>query len=86
MHPEILRELTAQRGQEMRARAHQAKLARTAARIARAARRGRGTPDQAAEVAMPAIPDYVDGSFRAEPAERETVSEPGQVPAARPAA
>ena len=43
MHPEILRELTAQRGREMRARARQAKLARTAIW---AGRRRRNRPDE----------------------------------------
>ena len=61
MHPEILRELTAQRGREMRARARQAKLARMAIR---AGRRGRNRPDEADGFVLPAIPDYVDGSFR----------------------
>ena len=66
MHPEILRELTAQRGREMRARAHQARLARTAIRVGR---RGRSRPDEADRFALPVIPDYVDGSFRTGPAD-----------------
>ncbi len=65
MHPEMLRELTDQRGREMRARASRGTLARLAIR---AARRGRSRPDQAGEFALPAIPDYVDGSFRPGPA------------------
>ena len=48
MHPEILRELTAQRGREMRARASQAKLARMAIGAGRAdancRTRPRGSP------------------------------------------
>ena len=56
MHPEILRELAAQRDSEMRARAHQARLARTASRASRASR--------AEEFVVHAIPDYVDGTFR----------------------
>jgi hypothetical protein len=63
MHPEILRQLTAQRGQEMRARARQASLARIAIR---GRRHGHELPDD--DFAIPAIPDYVDGSFRTEPA------------------
>ena len=64
MHPEILRELTVQRGREMRARAHQARLARTGdpGAPSRALPAGRGR-----RVVLPAIPDYVDGSFRTEP-------------------
>ena len=65
MHPEMLRELTDQRGREMRARARQGTLARLAIR---AARRGRSRPDEADEFVLPAIPDYVDGSFRPGPA------------------
>ena len=65
MHPEILRELSAQRGREMRARARQAKLAR----MAIWARRRRNLPDKADGFVVPAIPDYVDGSFGTGPAD-----------------
>jgi hypothetical protein len=83
MHPEILRELTAQRGREMRARAHQANVARMAIRIGR---RRRSRPDEADAFVLPAIPDYVDGSFRTAPADEKVASEAGQVPASRHAA
>jgi hypothetical protein len=86
MHPEILRELTSQRGREMQAQAHRAILARAASRALRTSRRGTGTTDQADELVVPTIPDYVDGSFRTAPAEEEAVSQPGRVPAARRAA
>jgi hypothetical protein len=66
MHPEILRELTAQRGQEMRAHARHAGLVRMAIRAARRARNPQG---EIHSFVMPAIPDYVDGSFRTQPAE-----------------
>jgi hypothetical protein len=88
MHPEILRQLTAQRGREMRAQARQARLAQMAIR---GRRHGRKLPDD--DFAVPAIPDYVDGSFRTEPASTlpadaapaaEQVS--GEAPAARHAA
>ena len=87
MHPEILRELASQRGREMRARAEQATLARSAirgaGRIGAAPRRGA----QADEIVMPAIPDYVDGSFRTVPAaEKVASSEAGPVPSQRHAA
>jgi hypothetical protein len=82
MHPEILRELNAQRGREMRERAHQARLARMAIR---SRRRGRAAADEAA-VVLPAIPDYVDGSFRSEPAGHQAASETGQAPVAQHAA
>ncbi len=78
MHPEIVRALVAEHGRELREQAHRATLARTASRAMRAVRRG---ARQADEFAVPAIPDYVDGSFRTagdEAADR--------VPAARHAA
>jgi hypothetical protein len=59
MHPEILRLMTAQRGHEMRTRAHQARLVK----MIRSARRGHHRPDEADEFVLPAIPDYVDGTF-----------------------
>jgi hypothetical protein len=83
MHPEFLREMTAQRGREMRAQVRDAKLARLAIR---ARRRGRSLPDEADRFVVPPIPDYVDGSFRTEPAVEQTASEAGQAPAARHAA
>ena len=84
MHPEILRELTAQHGREMRARAHQGRLARIAIRVGR---RRPNQPDQADGFVLPAIPDYVDGSFRPGPASTEAVaSEAGQAPATHHAA
>jgi hypothetical protein len=59
MHPEILRLMTAQRGHEMRTRAHQARLVK----MIRSARRGHHRWDEAAEFVLPPIPDYVDGTF-----------------------
>jgi len=81
MHPEFLRELSAQRGREMRERAHRARLAR----MMRRSRHGRDLPPDE-EIAIPAIPDYVDGSFRTEPAVDQVASEAGQEPVARHAA
>ena len=69
MHPEIYRELISQRGREMRSRAHQARLARMAKQASRATRRGLSDGE---EFVVPAIPDYVDGSFRATPAEDQS--------------
>jgi hypothetical protein len=78
MHPEILRELTAQRGRDLRERAYRAHLARTASRDLRARRRSaRHHRDEADVFVVPAVPDYVDGSFR---------STEDRVPAARHAA
>jgi hypothetical protein len=77
MHPEILRELTAQRGRDLRARAQQALLARTASQGRRAIRRHARHVDEANAFVVPVIPDYVDGSFR---------STEDRVPAARRAA
>jgi hypothetical protein len=91
MHPEIYRELTSQRGREMREQAQRASLARTASRLRRAARRGSAAGAGDGFI-MPAIPDYVDGSFRAEVAGvagtdgDDVASQPGTMPTARRAA
>ena len=92
MHPEIYRELTSQRGREMREQARRATLARTASRLRRAARRGGAQAEANDGFIVPAIPDYVDGSFRAEVAgvagtDGDAVaSQPGTMPTARRAA
>ena len=83
MHPEILRELTDQRGREMRARARQARLARMAIR---AGRRRRNRPDEADGFVLPAIPDYVDGSFRTGPVGEGGGQRSDQAPATHHAA
>jgi hypothetical protein len=83
MHPEFARELTDQRGREMRARARQAQLARIAIRVGR---RRRHQPDETDGFVLPTIPDYVDGSFRTEPAGEAAGAEAGQAPAAHHAA
>jgi hypothetical protein len=75
MHPEIMRELTAQHGRDLREQAQRA----MAGRALRGSRRGAHTDD--AFVVVPDIPDYVDGSFRT--GADEAVS---KVPAARHAA
>ncbi|MGH3287092.1 MAG: hypothetical protein ACRDPD_20810 [Streptosporangiaceae bacterium] len=77
MHPEILRELTAQRHRDLREQAYRAQLARTASQGRRAIRRTVRHLDEADAFVVPAIPDYVDGSFR---------STEDRVPAARHAA
>ena len=81
MHPDILRELGAQRGRELRERAHRARLARTAIW---SRRHGRDLPDD--DFVVPAIPDYVDGSFHADHVVGQVAGEAGQAPAARHAA
>jgi hypothetical protein len=86
MHPEILRELAAQRGREMRAHAQQATLARLGSRVRRALRHGAGRTDGADELVIPAIPDYVDGSFRTSPTAENAAGQPDRVPASRRAA
>jgi hypothetical protein len=73
MHPEILRELISQRGREMRDQARRAALVRTASRAQRARRRGLAEPD---EFVVPAVPDFVDGSFRVQPADGEAARVP----------
>jgi hypothetical protein len=86
MHPEIARELTAQRGREMRAQAQHATAARAASRLRRALRHHTGGLDSADELIIPAIPDYVDGSFLTSPADQNAASHPGRMPASRHAA
>ncbi len=83
MHPEIARELTAQRGRELQERARQATMARMVSRRLRATRRGASRPDDADDFVCPAIPDYVDGSFQTV---SPTDDKAGRVPAARRAA
>jgi hypothetical protein len=78
MHPDFLRELTSQHGREMRAQAQRSALLR----MLRAARRGTKASDETDEFAVPAIPDYVDGSFRTTPADDTA----GEVAAAQHAA
>jgi hypothetical protein len=88
MHPEIMRALTAQHGRELQERAHRVTLARTARRTLRALRHGTRRVE-ADEYAGPAIPDYVDGSFRTagDGAASGVPSDvQGRVPAARRAA
>ena len=87
MHPEIARELIVQRGRELRERAQQASVARTVSRTHRAVRRGASLEYEVDDFTCPAIPDYVDGSFRAvSPTEDQAASPTGRVPAARRAA
>ncbi len=76
MHPEILRAMIDQRGQEMRERAHRSRLAQMAIR---GRRHGRDLPDD--DFVVPAVPDYVDGSFRTDQAVGQVASEAGQAPA-----
>lgn len=81
MHPDILRELISQRGREMREQAHRARLVR----MSRRSRHVRDLPPDD-EIVVPAIPDYVDGSFRTEPAVDQVPAEAGQEPVAHRAA
>jgi len=80
MHPEILRELHLQHNRDLQQRAHRAQLARTVSRTLRAMRRGTHVAE-ADEFVVPAIPDYVDGSFRTAGDRAD-----GQVPAGHRAA
>jgi hypothetical protein len=81
MHPEILRELNAQRNRDLRERAHRAHLARTLRTM-----RHSHQVDEADEFVAPAIPDYIDGSFRTDRDEAHSSKVHGRVPAARNAA
>ena len=81
MHPDFAREIHNQRGREMREQAHRSRLVR----MIRNSRHGRDLPPDE-EIVIPAIPDYVDGSFRAERAADQVATEAGQEPVARHAA
>ena len=83
MHPEIMRQLHTEHSRDLRERAHRAGLARTARRALRALRHT-GVAE-ADEVVVPAIPDYVDGSFQTT-ADQAARDGQGRVPAARRAA
>jgi hypothetical protein len=72
MNPEILRTIAKQQVQDAQARANRQ-------RRVRALRTGRRHAVETSNVAVPAIPDYVDGSFRTDQAA-------SHVPAARTAA
>jgi hypothetical protein len=61
MHPEMLNQIIKDRGRDMRARATQERLARSLFKSRRARRHAGNEQDS---FVMPAIPDYVDGSFR----------------------
>jgi len=84
MHPEILRELTAQHGRDLREQANRAHRARTVIQALRAMRRGTHAAE-ADEFVVPAVPDYVDGSFRTT-GDQAAGNGQSQVPAARHAA
>ena len=82
MHPDILREMNAQRGQRDCGRGPTGPGSsgwRSGAR-----RHGRDLPDD--DLVVPAVPDYVDGSFRTDRAVDQVATEAGQAPVARHAA
>jgi hypothetical protein len=86
MHPEILRQIIEQRSRESQARAAEGRLANQLLRALRSQRR-HGSPITS-DYAIPAIPDFVDGSFAASTASPagQAKSAAGPVPAARNAA
>jgi len=92
MHPEILRQIIEQRSRESQARAAEGRLANQLIRALRSQRR-HGSPITS-DYAIPAIPDFVDGSFAAGQASTASQASPagqaksaaGPVPAARNAA
>jgi len=78
MHPEMLRQLIEARSRETQNRARQDHLVRQLVRAQRAHRHNGLTGDDA----IPAIPDYVDGSF----IDSGAANREHRVPAARNAA
>jgi hypothetical protein len=61
MHPDLMREMVRQRTIERQEEARKGRLARSV----RKALRQRGRTETPDTLVMPAIPDYVDGTFRA---------------------
>jgi uncharacterized MAPEG superfamily protein len=61
MHPDIMREVVNQRAAERREAARSASVARAMRKAIRAQRNHTEAPDT---FVAPAIPDYVDGTFR----------------------
>jgi hypothetical protein len=87
MHPEILRQLIEQRSRETQARAEENRLVRQLRSLRSQRRNGLVAGHDA--YAIPAIPDYVDGSFADHAAgEAKSGAARGEhrVPAARNAA
>jgi hypothetical protein len=62
MHPEIMRDLVAQHGRELHEQAQRAARARTLVRARRAARHAASGAGVVSS--LPAVPDYVDGTFQ----------------------
>lgn len=60
MHPDMMREVVRQRSAERREAARNASLARALRKALRAQRTRTQAPDN---FVVPAIPDYVDGTF-----------------------
>lgn len=60
MHPDMMLEMIRQRGAERRAAARNASFARALRKAIRAQRTRAEAPDN---FVVPAIPDYVDGTF-----------------------
>jgi hypothetical protein len=83
MHPEILRQMIEQHTREAQARAKDERLARTTVHGLRLRRRNGSAASDAYPI--PAIPDYVDGSFMTGAAGQPS-SAAGRVPATREAA
>lgn len=81
MNPEILRQIAALQVRDQRARATRDRVARTMARALRGGNLGVAESDS---VVIPAIPDYVDGSFAS--AEAQVADVQRQSPTARTAA
>jgi hypothetical protein len=84
MHPEILRQLTEQRNLEAQTRAQRDRLAK---QLLRSLRHHSSAADSNV-YAIPAIPDYIDGSFIDSAQQAKSAAAPGahRVPAARDAA
>lgn len=76
MHPDVTRQLIEQRINDLQVVARQVERGRAARKARRARRRGTNVSARV----LPAVPDYVDGTFAAD---KEAVNGQQSVPAAR---
>jgi hypothetical protein len=82
MNPEILRQIASQQISDQRARARRDRVSRT---LAKALRGGHRHETESDGFVIPAIPDFVDGTFR-QSADSVSTEAGSPVPAARTAA
>lgn len=75
MHPDLIRAIAEQHVRDMQAAAQDGLRARLARRARKAQRRGHRTPDPLARLC---VPDYVDGTFRADGRPEDSAASAGR--------